>query len=135
MNDCIFCKIIAGELPSWKVHEDERSLALLDLGPTNKGHTLVIPKKHFRDFLSIEAEYLTSALETIQKIARAVVAATGADGCNITTNNGAAAGQSVFHNHWHIIPRFDGDGLTPWPQGVYEEGEKEAFQEKIKNCL
>lgn len=135
MTDCIFCKVIAGELPSWKVYEDEHTIALLDLYPVHKGHTLVIPKKHCTDFISGDSECLTRVLETTQKVSRAVVAATHADGCNVTTNNGAAAGQSIFHLHWHIIPRFEHDGLHLWPQSEYADGEKETFQENIKKHL
>lgn len=135
MEDCIFCKIIVGELPCWKVYEDENAIAILDLSPVHKGHTLVIVKKHFADFISVEPVCLPSLLKTIQNITRAVVRATGADGCNVTMNNGAAAGQTIFHNHWHIIPRFDGDGIALWPQGTYADGEKETFQELIKKHL
>ncbi|MBI4252647.1 HIT family protein [Candidatus Uhrbacteria bacterium] len=134
-KDCIFCKVIAGELPCWRVYEDERAVAFLDLYPTSKGHTLVVPKKHCADFVSADIECLQSVLLTTQKIARAVVAGTNADGCNVTTNNGKAAGQSVLHLHWHIIPRFDGDGLVMWPQAPYDEGEKEVFQERIGKFL
>lgn len=135
MTDCIFCKIIAGELPSWKVYEDEHTVALLDLYPVHKGHTLVVPKKHCVDFVSADSECLQSVLATTQNVSRAVISATRADGCNITTNNGAAAGQAIFHLHWHIIPRFENDGLHLWPQSEYTDGEKEIFQENIKKHL
>ncbi len=135
MEDCIFCKIIARELPSWKLYEDEHTLAFLDIFPVHKGHTLIVPKKHCADFVSADSQCLQSVLATTQNVSRAVLSATGADGCNITTNNGAAAGQEIFHLHWHIIPRFKNDGLHLWPQASYAEGEKETFQENIKKYL
>jgi len=135
MDNCIFCKIIAGELPSWKVYEDDHALAILDIAPVHKGHTLVMPKKHCTDFVSAETECLKCVYTATQNIARAVLRATGAEGCNVTTANGAVAGQSVFHLHWHIIPRFENDGFQLWPQGVYTEGEKDTVAEKIRQAF
>ncbi|MDP2630515.1 MAG: HIT family protein [Candidatus Uhrbacteria bacterium] len=133
--DCIFCKIIIGELPSWKIYEDEHTLAFLDIFPVHKGHALVVPKKHCTDFVSADPECLRHVHEVAQKVAKAVIAGTNADGCNVTTNNGVAAGQEVFHLHWHIIPRFENDGLHLWPQSQYADGEKETVQENIKKHL
>lgn len=124
-----------GELPSSKVYEDEHTVAFLDLYPTNKGHTLVVPKKHCTDFVSADPECLKSVLDTTQTVARAVMGATGAEGCNVTTNNGAVSGQVIFHLHWHIIPRFHGDGLAMWPQTEYPEGEKDTIAEKIRQAF
>ena len=135
MADCVFCKVIAGELPSWKVYEDDHTVAFLDLYPSSKGHTLVVPKKHCANFISADSECIQSVLSVAQKVARAVLAATVADGCNVTTNNGEAAGQSVLHLHWHIIPRFEGDGLAMWPQAPYTDGEAEKIAEKIKSSF
>ena len=135
MNDCIFCKIIDGTVPSWKVYEDEHTLAFLDLYPSSKGHALVVPKKHCADFLSADKECLAPVLEVTQKIARAVIDGTGAAGCNISTNNGKAAGQLIFHLHWHVIPRFEGDGLAMWPQAPYADGEAEQTAQKIKTAF
>lgn len=134
-NDCIFCKIIAGDIPSNKVYEDERAVAFLDASPVHPGHTLVVPKKHCADFVSADAACLQSALFTAQKVASAVLSATQADGCNITTNNGRAAGQVIFHLHWHVIPRFSGDGLMHWRQWKYAEGEAESIAEKIRSAV
>lgn len=131
-NDCIFCKIIVGVLPSNKVYEDEHTSAFLDARPVHAGHTLVVPKKHCEDFVSADAACLQSVLFAAQKVALAVLAATQADGCNVTTNNGRAAGQVVFHLHWHVIPRFSGDELALWRQGAYAEGEAENIAEKIR---
>ena len=133
MSDCIFCKVIAGELPSWKVYEDDHAIAFLDIRPVNKGHALVVPKAHCRDFVSADDACLLALVKTVQKVTRAVLSATNADGCNVTTNNGEAAGQSVLHFHWHIIPRCEGDGLALWPQASYADGEAEQITERIKS--
>jgi len=132
MNDCIFCKVVSKELPSYKVYEDDHTIAFLDIRPVKAGHTIVVPKAHCADFTSADDACLQSVLKATQQVASAVLSATGADGCNITTNNGAAAGQSVFHLHWHIIPRFVGDGLAMWPQAPYAQGEAEQVAEKIR---
>lgn len=135
MIDCIFCKIIAGELPSLNVYEDEHTVAFLDISPVNRGHTLVVPKKHCADFVSAEAACLTFVHRATQNVARAILAATGAPGCNVTTANGSAAGQSVFHLHWHVIPRFEGDGFQLWPQNNYADGEAEQIAERIRDAI
>lgn len=118
-----------------KVYEDEDTIAFLDLYPSNRGHTVVVPKKHCADFVSANGECLESVLATAQKVARACMTGTGASGCNISTNNGATAGQSVFHLHWHIIPRFEGDGLVMWPQAPYKEGEADQVAEQIRSAF
>lgn len=135
MVDCIFCSIIAGEIPSWKMYEDEHTIAFLDISPVNRGHTLVVPKRHCTDFVSADDECLKFVHRATQNVARAVLAATGAPGCNVTTANGSAAGQSVFHLHWHVIPRFEGDGFQLWPQSTYVDGEGEQMAEQIRNHM
>ena len=131
MQDCIFCKIIKGDIPSNKIYENDKVLAFLDIGPVNKGHTLVIPKKHCTNILDIETEDLDAVSEVVRKIAPAIKQAVDADGLTITSSNGEAAGQVVMHSHIHIIPRFEDDGLKLWPQGKYEEGEAEKTKDKI----
>ena len=121
--NCIFCRIAKGEIPCAKVYEDENVLAFLDLAPVHPGHTLVIPKEHYRDMLEFPAGMGSAIFAAVQKVAAAVVKATGAQGFNIMQNNGIAAGQTMFHIHWHIIPRFDNDGLEMWKQGVYADTE------------
>ncbi|WP_165213220.1 HIT family protein [Streptococcus tangpeifui] len=106
MSDCIFCKIIAGEIPSSKVYEDDKVLAFLDISQTTKGHTLVIPKEHVRNVLEMSDQTAANVFARLPKLARAVKAATGAKGLNILNNNEEIAGQSVFHAHIHIIPRY-----------------------------
>ncbi len=134
-QSCIFCKIIAGELPSSRIYEDEDILAFLDIHPTHKGHTLVIPKKHSDTFLNTDEETVKKVMHVLPSIAKAVVQGVSADGCNISINNGSAAGQDVFHMHWHIIPRYENDGFSLWPKGSYAEGEKETVAEKIRDLV
>lgn len=115
MNDCIFCKIIKGEIPCFKIYEDEKTLAFLDIACDSYGHTLVIPKKHFVNFLDCEKDYLDAVAETVQRVSRHFVENCGYDGVNVLNASGKAAQQSVFHLHAHIIPRKDNDGVDAWP--------------------
>ena len=135
MEDCIFCKIVKGEIPCAKVYENDKILAFLDIAPVNKSHTLVIPKEHHKDLLDMPDATLAELAKTAKKIAKAVVKATGAVGFNIGQSNGKAAGQLVMHFHLHIMPRFENDGLKLWPQGKYEEGEMDKVAEQIKSVL
>ncbi|WP_019791526.1 HIT family protein [Streptococcus sobrinus] len=106
MSDCIFCKILAGEIPSSKIYEDDKVLAFLDISQTTKGHTLVIPKEHVRNMLEMSDQTAADIFARLPKLARAVKAATGAKGLNILNNNEEIAGQTIFHAHIHIIPRY-----------------------------
>lgn len=135
MEDCIFCKIIKGEIPSCTLYEDETVLAFLDIGPVNPGHTLVIPKTHSRNAMHMSASDFSTFAEALPAIAQAVQKGTNADGINIIFNNESAAGQIVFHTHAHILPRFQDDGHIWWPHGSYAEDEMEAYAEKIRNEL
>ena len=119
--NCIFCRIAKGEIPCAKIYEDDNVLAFLDLAPVHHGHTLVIPKSHYKDMLEVPNELGTHVFAALQKVAAAVMKATGAMGFNVMQNNGLAAGQTVFHIHWHIIPRFENDGLMMWEQGSYPD--------------
>lgn len=118
---CIFCLIAKGKIPCAKVYEDDRILAFLDLSPVHPGHTLVIPKEHYKDMLHVPCELGPAIFSALKKVGSAVMSATGASGFNIMQNNGSSAGQAVFHIHWHIIPRFDGDNLSMWEQGKYPD--------------
>lgn len=111
MDSCVFCKIIRGEIPSYKVYEDELVLAILDVNPSSNGHTLVMPKEHFQDVTTTPKNILSHAFEVAQMIAQAQISQLHATGVNILTNCGKSAGQSVMHFHIHVIPRFDNDGL------------------------
>ena len=132
----IFSKIIAGELPCFKVYEDEHVLAFLDIHPIQPGHTLVIPKQASEDALSADPADLAHIMQAGQKIARAIKAVTNADGINFVFNNGAAAGQVIFHTHLHIIPRYTDDGVYEEPlPGEYESGEAEGLAATIVDVL
>jgi histidine triad (HIT) family protein len=113
--DCIFCKIVAGELPAAVVGSDERVLAFLDINPATRGHTLVIPRAHVEDIHEIDREDLAAATALAQRIAGRVRERLGADGVNLLHSSGSAAWQTVFHFHIHVIPRYLGDPLRlPW---------------------
>jgi len=133
--DCIFCKIIAGDIPAEKIYENHHSIAFLDIQPVNFGHALIVPKEHHDIFLNTPHEVLCDIMEAAKKVATAIVAATGADGFNLTLNNGEAAGQAVFHTHFHVIPRFKDDGLKHWAHKSYGAGEAEDLAQKIKEKL
>lgn len=133
--NCLFCKIANGDIPSAKVYEDENFTAFLDINPVNKGHTLVVPKKHFETLLDIPEEILVRYMVVVKKISGIVKNAVGASGFNLMMNNFKASGQEVDHAHLHIIPRFENDGLKHWPGKNYEEGEMEQVKEKIKKAF
>jgi len=135
MTDCIFCKIVAGEIPADKIYEDDQVVAFLDIRPVSRGHALVVPKIHTADILSTNEAMLAAAMARVKKIAEGVVAATGAAGFNLGVNNGAAAGQVVFHLHFHIIPRFSNDGLKPWPNAESEPASRAEMAAEIKKHL
>ncbi|QQG38103.1 MAG: HIT family protein [Candidatus Kaiserbacteria bacterium] len=135
MSDCLFCKIIRGELPSFTVYEDERTIAFLDIHPVNAGHTLVAPKKHSHNIFDIAPEDWAAVSETVRLLAIAIEKGMEADGVNIAMNNREHAGQVVPHPHVHIIPRFKGDGLKLMPQRSYEASEAEESQRKIVGAL
>ncbi len=135
MGDCIFCKIAASAIPSAKLYEDAHTFAFLDIHPVSPGHTLVIPKRHSNDLLAISAEDLAAVARTVKLLAPAIVAGVSSDGINIHMNNGEAAGQAVFHSHIHLIPRFEGDGLTHWHGKPYPEGKAEEVERKIREAL
>lgn len=111
-NNCVFCAIVAGEIPSFKVYEDDLVLAYLDINPFAKGHTLVIPKAHTEGLLDTPEETLAAVIARVKKIAARVKSVLKADGFNILQNNGEAAGQTVKHVHFHIVPRFGNEPLT-----------------------
>ena len=108
---CIFCKIANGEIPSKKVYEDDTLIAILDISQATKGHTLVIPKKHYDNLLEIDDEVYSKVMSKTKEIAKDLVKKLNADGCNILNNCNEAAGQSVMHFHVHIIPRYKNDDL------------------------
>ena len=116
MTDCIFCKIVRGEIPCVKICEDENVLSFLDIGPINPGHALVIPKAHYATLFDTPVEALQQCISVVRRVAPAVFKATGAEGMNVLQNNYRASGQMVDHIHFHLIPRYRGDGFMPvWP--------------------
>jgi histidine triad (HIT) family protein len=113
--DCIFCKILAGDLPATIVDEDERTISFMDIAPATRGHALVIPRTHVPDLLSVETEDLQAVALACRRLAVRAKERLGADGVNLINSCGAAAWQTVFHFHVHVIPRYDGDPLRlPW---------------------
>lgn len=129
---CIFCKIIANEIPSSKVYEDDNVLAILDLSQTTKGHTIVMPKKHYANILDIPSDELAYLIKKVQTIAKQLVDKLDAKGFNIIVNTNEAAGQSVMHLHIHIIPRYDeNDGLKV-EYIANEKADLNAVLEEIK---
>lgn len=132
MADCTFCKIVAGELPSSKIYEDDRVLSFLDIAPLSRGHSLVVPKNHYETFPEVPPDEAAAVVAAMLKITPAVVASQNADGFNLLLANGGCAGQIVPHVHFHIVPRKEGDGLGfGWRHGSYAEGEMEKVQKAI----
>lgn len=122
-QDCIFCKIIAGQIPSAKVYDRGGVYAFLDIAPVNKGHALVVPKKHYATLFDLPEDLGRELLLALKTVGQAVMTATGASGLNVGMNNYESAGQLVHHAHFHLIPRHAGDGLTLWTQHAYESVE------------
>lgn len=112
MSDCIFCKISGGEIPSTTLYEDDSFRVIFDLGPASKGHALILPKKHFDDVFSMDEETASKVFVVAAKVAKAMKEVLKCDGMNILQNNGTIAGQTVFHFHMHLIPRYEGDGIN-----------------------
>ena len=125
-SDCLFCKIVRGEIPCAKLYEDEHVFSFLDIGPLNFGHALVVPKVHCKNLFDFPLEHAQALIMALQKVGRAVMQGAGATGLNVVQNNFADAGQSVFHMHWHLIPRHAGDGVLPWSPKSYASQEDMA---------
>lgn len=123
-DDCIFCRIAERKSPCAELYSDDLVMAFLDIAPVNKGHALVIPKAHYQDIFEMPATMGEALIRAQQHVGNAIMAATKAEGLNIYMNNKAAAGQVVFHAHWHLIPRFSNDSLRLWPQHVYDDTEE-----------
>jgi len=135
-QDCIFCKIIAGEIPSAKIYDHGGIYAFLDIAPVNKGHALVVPKKHYATLFDVPPDLGRELTTALQVVGRAVMTATGAAGLNVGMNNFEAAGQLVHHAHFHLIPRHAGDGLTLWTQHAYESVEEmQKLTQAIRSAI
>jgi histidine triad (HIT) family protein len=135
--DCVFCRIVAGQLPSCRVYEDDRILAFLDIAPLVEGHTLVIPKTHYDPFMDAPPEILTPLFLAVQRVARAMTAGLKADGVNLHQANGRAAGQVVPHLHVHVVPRFANDGHSwNWrPRAYPDQSRAQTLAAKIREAL
>ena len=135
MSDCIFCKIANGEIPSATLYEDEDFRVILDLGPASKGHALILPKAHAATIYEISDDMAAKAMILAKKMATKMTEALKCDGFNIVQNNGEPAGQTVFHFHMHLIPRYEGDqvGIT-WKPGTLTDEVKNEILEKLKSC-
>jgi histidine triad (HIT) family protein len=133
----IFSRIVSGDIPAYKVYEDAQTLAFMDINPAARGHTLVICKAEYPDLLSIPPDVLDAVSRATQQVARAIQAALQPDGINIIQNNGAAAGQVVFHYHVHVIPRWDADGgaVKLWRAQQTDPADLQTVAEQIRRAL
>lgn len=132
-ENCIFCKIAAGEIPSATLYEDEDFRVILDLGPASKGHALILPKEHFRNLYDIDDEIAGKAMILAKKMTTKLKDILECDGYNVVQNNEEAAGQTVFHFHMHMIPRYKNDNVgLGWHVGELKEEDKEEILKKIK---
>ena len=131
-SDCIFCRIANGEIPSKTIYEDEEFRVILDLGPASKGHALILPKEHFTNLYELPDDTVGNAMKLAKKMAAEISQKLKCDGLNIVQNNGAAAGQTVFHFHIHLIPRYKSDaGMIEWIPGEISDEELEKIRKQI----
>ena len=136
MSDCIFCKIAKGEIPAAVLYEDEDFRVILDLGPASRGHALILPKQHYASLFEMPEDLLGKTICLAKKVGMAMKRALHCDGLNVVQNNGTAAGQTVFHFHMHLIPRYEEDGVgIGWKPGTLEEEEKEEICSLISQAL
>lgn len=136
-DDCVFCKIVSGEIPSRKIYEDEDVIAIMDLSPTSKGHSLIIPKEHCTNIYDIEEETAAKVMKVAKKLALKMTTALNCDGFNLLQNNGETAGQTMFHFHMHLIPRYkdaDNDMLKFTSVELTDE-EMDAIRDRITGSL
>ena len=132
-DNCIFCKIAAGEIPSKTLYEDEKFRVILDVGPASKGHALVIPKEHYPNLYELPAEEAAGAFLLAKEMITKMKDKLGCDGFNVLQNNGEAAGQTVFHFHMHLIPRKAGDQAVPeWEHLSLSDDEMKEICDKMK---
>ena len=131
-DDCIFCKIANGDIPSKTLYEDDEFRVILDLGPATKGHALILPKDHFANLYELPDETAAKVMQLAKKMAAQMTEKLGCDGFNLVQNNGETAGQTVFHFHLHLIPRYENDGQKiGWVPGSPTQDELE----EIKNTI
>ena len=131
-DNCIFCKIAAGEIPSATIYEDNDFRVILDIEPASKGHALILPKEHYANLYELSDELAAKALIVAKKVITKMTAILGCDGYNVVQNNGEAAGQTVFHFHMHLIPRYEGDhAMKLWTPGEADAEELEKLKEQV----
>lgn len=136
MPDCLFCKIVKGELPCYKLYEDEAIISFLDIFPIHPGHALVVPKKHSADIFDTDEATMMRMIAVAKKLSPAVMKGARADAINIGMNNKEASGQEVMHAHIHIIPRYNADGLKTWGKNLFrDDRHKQEMCEAIKKEL
>lgn len=132
-DNCIFCKIAAGEIPSATLYEDDDFRVILDIEPASKGHALILPKEHYANLYELDDKLAAKAMVLAKKMVTKLTAILGCDGYNVVQNNGTVAGQTVFHFHMHLIPRYQGDGVKlGWKQGTLTDEVKEEILTKIR---
>lgn len=135
-TNCIFCKLALGEYSSATIYEDDLFRVILDISPAAKGHALLLPKRHIENIFQLDGKESELALTVIRDVSSAMKKTLNCDGINVLQNNGTAAGQSVFHLHFHIIPRYEDDNVViPWKSISYAEGEINQIAEAIKSAL
>ena len=136
MSDCVFCRIVARQIPATVVHEDEHTIAFMDLGQVNPGHVLVTLKAHAENLFALEEKQAAAIAVAASRIARAIRAAFAPQGLSVYQANGAAAGQTVFHYHVHLVPRYEGDGMAlSWPVKNPPRDRLEEYAAKIRSSL
>jgi histidine triad (HIT) family protein len=136
MTDCVFCRIVARQIPATVVHEDEHTLAFMDLGQVNPGHVLVAVKGHAENLYALDDAQAGAVLRAAARVARAIREAFKPQGLSVYQANGKAAGQTVFHYHLHLVPRHEGDGMAlTWPVKNPARGELEAYAARIRASL
>lgn len=136
MPDCVFCRIVAGQIPATVVHEDEHTLAFMDIGQVNPGHVLVASKSHAADIFAIDEQLAGAFFRATARVARAVNRAFAPQGVTLYQANGKAAGQTVFHFHVHVVPRYEGDGIDlAWPVKNPPRAALEAAAQKIRRAM
>ncbi len=135
-QNCIFCKIAGGEIPSSTVYEDEDFRVILDLGPASKGHALILPKQHYKDLCELDEAVAAKVMPLAAKIGKAMKKSLGCAGFNVVQNNGTEAGQTVFHFHVHIIPRYEGGpSMVTWDPGKAEPEELAKISATIREAI
>ena len=135
-QNCIFCKIAGGEIPSSTVYEDEEFRVILDLGPASKGHALILPKQHYKDLCELDEAVAARVMPLAAKIGKAMKKSLGCAGFNVVQNNGTEAGQTVFHFHVHIIPRYEGGpSMVTWDPGKAEPEELAKISATIREAI